>query len=274
MTRRLTFLLLIVLIALVALTLAACEKERPVPTPSRTTPAAAGGTAAPTTRPPAAITQAAPAAAQPTAAPVTAATPAAPTPQPVVVTPSGASGSTGGGQAFTYTVAAGDTLATLATKFGTTPEAIAQLNNLSDPNALVMGQQLKIVGTMPEGASATGATGSGGTSVYVVVAGDTLGTIAKRFGTTVAQLVQLNNLTDPDRIAVGQKLTIPGAGGAAPAASTTPSASGQGQKYVIQKGDTLLSIARKFGVTVKQVQDANNITDPDRIYPGQELVIP
>lgn len=271
MTRRPTFLLIVVLIVLVALTLVACEKERPAPTPSRTTPAPVT-TAVSTAQPPSAATQAAPAAAQPTAA----ATPAAPTPEPVVVTPSGASGSTGGGQAFTYTVAAGDTLATIATKFGTTPEALAQLNNLSDPNALVLGQQLKIVGAAPAGAGATTATGPGGASVYVVVAGDTLGTIAKRFGTTVAQLVELNSLSNPDQIAVGQKLIVSGSGGGstAPAASAPPATPAHGQKYVIQRGDTLLTIARKFGVTVKQIQETNSITNPDRIYPGQVLVIP
>jgi LysM repeat protein len=90
----------------------------------------------------------------------------------------------------------------------------------------------------------------------------------------VAQLVQLNNLANPDQIAVGQKLIVPAAGGVAPAAGTTPAAAGQGQKYVIQRGDTLLSIARRFGLTVKQLQAANNIANPDRIYPGQVLVIP
>jgi LysM repeat protein len=49
---------------------------------------------------------------------------------------------------------------------------------------------------------------------------------------------------------------------------------GQSRSYVIQRGDTLLSIARRFGLTVKQLQQANNITNPDKIYPGQTLVIP
>lgn len=280
MTRRFTFILLISLIVLVALTLAACEKERPVPTPSRTTPAPARGTVAPTSSAPAVRTQEVPAAAssaattQPTLVPATAATPAAPTPQPVAVTPSGPGSSTEGGQAFTYTVVSGDTLASLAARFGTTPAAIAQLNNLSDLDTLKVGQQLKIVGTAAADTSAPGASGAGGTGVYVVQAGDTLGTIARRFDTTVAQLVQLNNLTNPDRIAVGQKLIVPAAGSAVPAAGTTPTTAGQGQKYVVQRGDTLLSIARRFGVTVKQLQAANNITNPDRIYPGQVLTIP
>ena len=198
----------------------------------------------------------------------------APTPQPVIVNPSSTSGSTDSGQVFTYSVAAGDTLASIAAKFGTVPEAIAQLNNLTDPNVLTLGQQLKIVGTQ----AAAGA--SGGASTYVVQGGDTLASIARRFGTTVAELVRLNSLSSPDILAVGQTLTVPGPGGAASApssgATTTgdTGTSGQAKSYVIQSGDTLMKIARKFGVTLQQLQAANKITNPDRIYPGQVLVIP
>jgi putative chitinase len=101
--------------------------------------------------------------------------------------------------------------------------------------------------------------------------GDTLGAIARRFGTTVTELVRINNITNPDALQVGQKLTVPGAGGGA--AVNVPAA-GQGKSYTVQRGDTLLSIARRFGLTVKQLQAANNITNPDRIYPGQVLTIP
>jgi LysM repeat protein len=57
--------------------------------------------------------------------------------------------------------------------------------------------------------------------------------------------------------------------------SMTPQPTGsQSRTYVVAKGDTLLSIARRYGLTVKQLQAANNITNPDRIYPGQTLAIP
>lgn len=49
----------------------------------------------------------------------------------------------------------------------------------------------------------------------------------------------------------------------------------QGQEYIVQLGDTLSSIGRKFGVTAKQIQQANpQITDPNNIKPGQKLIIP
>jgi LysM repeat protein len=103
-----------------------------------------------------------------------------------------------------------------------------------------------------------------------------LGKIALRYGTTVAALLKLNGLSNPDVLAIGQKLKVPGTGGAAPAAVGTPkpATGGQGRTYVVQKGDTLLSIARRYGLTTKQLQAANNITNPDKIFPGQKLVIP
>jgi LysM repeat protein len=170
---------------------------------------------------------------------------------------------------------------TIATRYGTTPEAIAQLNSLADPNALTLGQKLQIPGsagsaetrggaTTTSGTAAGGAT-AGGTTSYTVQQGDTLGAIARRFGTTVQAIVSANALANADSIRVGQKLTLPsGSGGGTVAAPS----SGQSRTYVIQRGDTLLSIARRFGLTVKQLQDANNISNPDRIYPGQTLVIP
>jgi peptidoglycan endopeptidase LytE len=289
MSRRLTIITVIALMILLSLTLAACEKERPVPTPSRSTPQSARGTVAATTgtpsTPSAALTKVtAPAeggtrTVQATPIPVggVSTTTTAAAPQPVVVSTSAVSGS---GQSFVYTVVAGDTLAVIASRFNTTPEGIVQLNGLKDPNKLALGQQLKIPGKAPSagtGSTSTGTTGtSGATSTYTVQAGDTLGKIAARYGTTVTALLQLNGLTNPDILAIGQKLKVPGTSGAAPASVSTPkpAAGGQGRTYVVQKGDTLLSIARRYGLTTKQLQAANNITNPDKIFPGQKLVIP
>jgi LysM repeat protein len=289
MSRRLTIMTVIALMILLSLTLAACEKERPVPTPNRSTPQTARGTVAATTgtpsTPSAALTKGtAPAeggtrTVQATPIPVGgAASTTGTAPQPVVVSTGAASGA---GESFVYTVVAGDTLAVIASRYNTTPEGIVQLNGLKDANVLALGQQLKIPGKASSaGTGATsgaGTTGTGGaTSTYTVQAGDTLGKIALRYGTTVAALLKLNGLSNPDVLAIGQKLKVPGTGGAAPAAVGTPkpATGGQGRTYVVQKGDTLLSIARRYGLTTKQLQAANNITNPDKIFPGQKLVIP
>jgi len=77
-------------------------------------------------------------------------------------------------------------------------------------------------------------------------------------------LQRLNNLSNPNRIYVGQRLRVPGSG--------TPS--GGTRTYVVQPGDTLSSIARKFGTTTATLQRLNNLSNPNRIYVGQRLIIP
>lgn len=268
---------LIVLLVLSSLMIAACERDRPVETP-KATPAAAQGTLVPTFTPPSAETRvsvpAAGATTSATAAPATAATPTAPAPQPVTAT---------GGGTFDYTIVAGDTLASIAARFDVTQDEIVKLNNLTDPNKLVLGQVLKIPGTAPAGGAAAATTSGGEAGVYVVQSGDTLGSIARRYSTTVAELMRINGITNPDRIAVGQKLTLPAgataSGGAAGGTTSGGAASGTtteaGKRtHVVQSGDTLASIARRYGVTLAQLQAANKISDPDRIYVGQVITIP
>ncbi|CCH77818.1 putative Lysozyme [Nostocoides japonicum T1-X7] len=105
---------------------------------------------------------------------------------------------TGGGRPRTYTVKAGDTLGAIALRFGTTVAELVRLNHIADPDVIRVGQVLDLPG------------GGGGAShrTVVVKAGDTLGEIAVRFHTNVAQLVRLNHLPDPDHIEIGQVLRV------------------------------------------------------------------
>lgn len=109
---------------------------------------------------------------------------------------------------------------------------------------------------------------------YTVKPGDTLDGIATRFGTTVAALVQANHLANPNWLSVGQVLTIPGSGSApAPSSPASASSAGSGQ-YVVKPGDTLGSIAARFGVSWQTLADINHLANPNRIYVGETLSLP
>lgn len=130
--------------------------------------------------------------------------------------------------ALTYRVQWGDTLTGIARRFNTTVQAIVQLNNIPNPDLIYVGQELEIPGDGPPPPSPPAPTPPapaptpppGGQTTYVVQPGDTLSAIARRFGTTVAVLVQLNNIPNPNLIYVGQVLVVPGSGPPPPSPTT------------------------------------------------------
>ncbi|MCB0196905.1 MAG: LysM peptidoglycan-binding domain-containing protein [Anaerolineae bacterium] len=114
---------------------------------------------------------------------------------------------------------------------------------------------------------------------YEVQRGDTLNAIARRYSTTVKELTEANNLADTN-IFPGQKLIIPGY--RLPKTEPTPDAPphrplpdvGDQFVYTVVSGDTLSSIAKRYGITVRELIDANQLEDPNRIHIGQKLIIP
>lgn len=108
---------------------------------------------------------------------------------------------------------------------------------------------------------------------YTVQSGDTLYAIAGRFGTTVDAIVAANGISNPNIIHVGQVLTIPGEGGS-PGPTPTPPPPGGGGTYTVVPGDTLSSIAARFGTTWQEIAALNNISNPNIIHVGQVLQVP
>ena len=125
----------------------------------------------------------------------------------------------------------------------------------------------------PAAAATTVAAGD----AYIVQKGDTLSQIAKRHSLTMAELAQANNINDPNRLRAGQKLIIPAASGtyvASPAApAVEPTKVSDGSAYVVQSGDTLSHIAKRYGVTVAALRETNHLAG-DKLLVGQKLVIP
>lgn len=107
---------------------------------------------------------------------------------------------------------------------------------------------------------------------YTVQPGDTLSGLARRYNTSVQAIAKANNIANPNLIYVGQVLEIPtDGGGVTPPPPPPPSPGGT---YIVQRGDTLSAIARRFGVTYQAIAQANNIANPNLIYVGQVLIIP
>ena len=104
---------------------------------------------------------------------------------------------------------------------------------------------------------------------YTIQSGDTLSAIARRYGTTVQELVNINNIQNPDLIYPGEKLRIL-------TNSTIPGNEERGTGdiiYTVRRGNTLSQIARAYNVSIEHIVELNNIENPNLIYPGQKLRI-
>ena len=167
--------------------------------------------------------------------------------------------------ATTYIVQSGDTLTSIAIKFDTTVQAIAELNDLQNPNLIYVGEILKIPTNSRGNLSAPSSRHY--IKTYIVQSGDTLTSIAKKFNTTVDKIALLNNITNPNLIYPGQILKI----------ETSINSSIRGYNfntmYTVQKGDTLLGISRKLDVDYKELIQKNDITNSNLIYTGEVLKI-
>lgn len=113
---------------------------------------------------------------------------------------------------------------------------------------------------------------------YTVQVGDTLWGIAARMGTTIDSLVAANHIADPNLIYAGQNLLIPGRVAVTVSAAPAPSRqsvssgatfSGGGGTYTVRAGDTLWSIANRYGTTVSALAERNHLADPNLIYAGR-----
>ena len=202
-----------------------------------------------------------------------------------------------------YTVEYGDVLDVIAARYNVSVACIAEASGLESPHVLRPGDVLTIpancppydglaLGSLPAQAQDAGQGGGGSAQTlsaegtYVVQPRDVLDLIGAAFDVSPACIAETNNLTNPNRIFPGDELVIDtscppydgvnfvldrdtigqGGGAAAPRASS-------GSGYVVVSGDILDLIAAYYNVSVSCLAETNNITDPQRIFPGDELVI-
>ena len=167
---------------------------------------------------------------------------------------SGSKGNENNNKASTvnYVVKEGDTLSSIAIKYGTTYDSIVKLNGITNPNLIYPGQVLKIE---------TKIEASNNENIYYTVKqGDTLSSIAAKSGVSYQTLASMNGISDPNLIYPGQVLLI----------------SGDNKSkiyYTVRPGDTLTSIASTHGVSYQSIAKLNGISNPNLIYPGEVLRI-
>lgn len=180
-----------------------------------------------------------------------------------------------------YVVQTGDTLFAIAQRYQTTPDAIARLNNLADRDQLKVGQKLTIVDNAggEVGAADSTAVPVGPRRdvqpqrVHIVAPGDTLSQIAESYDTTVEELSRLNGLSSSQLISIGQRLVLPEIV-TPPETGPKSLASGRIVSYTVQANDTLSSIALRYGLDMRSVAVANELSGAAWLWPGQKLDLP
>ncbi len=153
-----------------------------------------------------------------------------------------------------YIVQKGDSLWSIANKFGLTVDKLKDMNSLSS-NMIAVGQRLLVKDT-----SSSEDIGI----YYTVQKGDTLYGIANQYGLTVDELKKMNNLTS-NTLTINQKLLVSGTG--------ENTSSSDYDTYIVKSGDSLWSIARKYNTTVNKLKDINNLKS-DLLSVGMKLLVP
>ena len=161
-----------------------------------------------------------------------------------------------------YTIQSGDTLSEIAQRYNTTVNELVRLNNIQNPNMIYANETLLI--PTKNNSISTGSDDKNNT-IYIVQRGDTLYSIAKRFNTTVQNIVNNNGISNPNLIYPGQRLII---------AKSTANIQTKYMNYRIKRGDTLWGIANKYNTTVNELAYINGIRNVNRIYVNQVIRIP
>ncbi len=169
-------------------------------------------------------------------------------------------------ECIVYTVKKGDNLYSIAKKYNTTVGEIKRYNNLTS-NLLDIGDRIVIPCNVENDFKDL----NNNYVTYTVVKGDSLYSIANKFGTTVDKIKELNDLKS-NTLYIGDKLIVDDRKGVSSVLECLGTGDINKQTYIVQKGESLYSIAKKFNTSVDILKRKNNLTS-NLISIGQELII-
>lgn len=204
-------------------------------------------------------------------------------------------------QGPTHTVAYGETLYSIARRYGVSPQALADANGITISSWVYAGQEMNIPGGVDEAQTTTSASPSP-SGIYTVRAGDTLYSLSRKFGVSVYAIADANDIPPngflysgwqlkipdmaaPDKNATAQNAPVVTNNSPAQNKDASPSNANLSNApvelpprnatttYLVQPGDTLYAIAVHFGVTIQAIAIATNLPSLF-VYSGQQLVIP
>ncbi|MEZ5359069.1 MAG: LysM peptidoglycan-binding domain-containing protein [Candidatus Zixiibacteriota bacterium] len=182
-----------------------------------------------------------------------------------------------------HQIRSGETISSIASKYGVSQYAIFEANNLSRRSRIYAGKYLIIPVPLDGKYASSGSApiksrhATDG-NTYTVQSGDNLWDISRSFGTTPDKLRRLNYLGNSSRIYVGQVLKLPGSaksttGSVASAVDYDNQPASDTFTYKVKEGDTLWDIAKKYGTTTASLRRLNGLNRSSRIYVGQKLLV-
>ncbi|MBX7154721.1 MAG: LysM peptidoglycan-binding domain-containing protein [Bacteriodetes bacterium] len=175
----------------------------------------------------------------------------------------------------------GETLAQIADDYNTTIQAISKMNGLKPKKGLLAGQLLKIETKVNSEEPSVAANKKheaaeeepqGKATVVKVRKGDNIGTLAAKYGVRESQLIKWNPSLAEGKVLAGQNIKVYTPQTSKGSASSTPKTINKLPKsYTVRNGDTMYSIANRYGVTVAQLQAKNKGLEPSTIRIGQKI---
>lgn len=175
-----------------------------------------------------------------------------------------------------YVVQPGDTVSSIAARFGLQTIDVLTWNGLSWRSVIYPGQTLTLQ-TAAAAVAPAAAPAPAAATTHEVVAGDTVYAIAQKYSTTVDAVLTANGLTRASVIFPGQSLVISGSSAPQPpAAAPVPAAApapASTATHTVVTGDTVFGIAQKYGTTTQTLFTLNGLGPSSIIYPGQKLAV-